>query len=555
MRELVVSLLDTVPRGRLRFVISTILDAASSASSIALMGVAAWLLSRAAEHPPVLYLSAAAVGVRFFGIARGVTRYTERLIGHDLALRMQGALRLRTYDHLSRTTLLGGRRGDRLTKVTADVEAIQDLVVRVAIPFCSASVVILGTTIMLGRFSPASALVLLGTGVLAGLVLPWITQRLSRSVDAASVPLRGELASAVHELARTSVDLVAYDQTSEATDRVLAVDAALRHAEQRAAWVRGLAIAGQVIASGIAVATALVIGAQAVAADEMAPRLLAVLVLTPLAMHEVLANFTAAAQTLTRAKAALGRVVALLAETPVGRGDADPEAPAVPGVEFISVDAGWPGAEPVVRDFTLRVGPGEKVALVGASGIGKTTLAATAMGLIPPMAGSVTSGRVGYLAQDAHIFATTIAENVRIGNRDATDADVASALERAGLSINPDRVVGEYGATLSGGEARRVALARVLAGQHHDLLILDEPTEHLDAETATALMADLWSAAASLPILVITHDADVMAACDRVVTLDAVSQAPTPGGPRGHDPGTRGCGGGRGEVVLPPGLG
>ena len=520
MRDLVISLVDAVPRGRRRFALSTLLDAASSAASIALMGVAAWLLSRAAEHPPVLYLEAAAVGVRFFGISRGVARYAERLVGHDLALRMQGALRLRTYDHLSQTTLLGGRRGDRLTKVTADVEAIQDLVVRVAIPFCSASIVILGTTIMLGRFNVASSLVLLGTGMLAGLVLPWFTQRLSQRADAAAIPLRGELASAVHELARTSADLVAYGATSEATERVLSVDADLRRTEQRAAWVRGLAMAGQVLAAGIAVVAALVIGGNAVAAGELAPRLLAVLVLTPLAMHEVLNNFTQAAQTLTRARAALGRVVDLLAERPVGRGDADPTAPAVAGVEFTGVDAGWPGAEPVVRGFDLTVGEGEKVALVGASGIGKTTLAATAMGLIEPMAGEVTSGRVGYLAQDAHIFATTIAENVRIGNRDATDVQVSSALERAGLTIDPGRIVGEYGATLSGGEARRVALARVLVGEGtHDLLILDEPTEHLDAETASALMTDLWTATGAMPILVITHDAEVMAACDRVVSL------------------------------------
>jgi len=224
-------------------------------------------------------------------------------------------------------------------------------------------------------------------------------------------------------------------------------------------------MAGQVLAAGIAVVAALVIGGDAVAAGELAPRLLAVLVLTPLAMHEVLNNFTQAAQTLTRARAALGRVVDLLAERPVGRGDTDPTAPAVAGVEFTGVDAGWPGAEPVVRGFDLTVGEGEKVALVGASGIGKTTLAATAMGLIEPMAGEVTSGRVGYLAQDAHIFATTIAENVRIGNKDATDVQVASALERAGLTIDPGRIVGEYGATLSGGEARRVALARVLVGE------------------------------------------------------------------------------------------
>ena len=169
--------------------------------------------------------------------------------------------------------------------------------------------------------------------------------------------------------------------------------------------------------------------------------------------------------------------------------------------------------------MTLAVAPGERVALVGPSGVGKTTVAATAMGLIPPLSGTVRrGGRVGYLAQDAHIFATTVAENVRIGNRDATAEDIADALARAGLPIDPERRIGEAGSTLSGGERRRLALARLLVGRR-DLIILDEPTEHLDRETADALMADVWRAFADAPVLVITHDPDVIAACDRVHEL------------------------------------
>ena len=141
------------------------------------------------------------------------------------------------------------------------------------------------------------------------------------------------------------------------------------------------------------------------------------------------------------------------------------------------------------------------------------------MGLIPPLAGSIErGGRVGYLAQDAHTFATTVAENVRIGKKDATDDEIASALARAGLPLDPNRLIGEAGTTLSGGERRRLALARLLVDQR-DLVILDEPTEHLDRETADALMADVWSAYATHPVLVITHDPDVVAACTRVVTL------------------------------------
>ena len=164
------------------------------------------------------------------------------------------------------------------------------------------------------------------------------------------------------------------------------------------------------------------------------------------------------------------------------------------------------------------------MAIVGMSGIGKTTLAATIMGLIPPLAGTVTTtGRVRYLAQNAHVFATSISENVRIGCKDATEDEVLTALDQAGLTMPPGRVIAEDGGTLSGGEAQRLALARVLVNHEasadataHDLLILDEPTEHLDVETSEALISDLWATTGGAAKVVITHDPLVMARCDRV---------------------------------------
>lgn len=200
-----------------------------------MMGLAGWLLSRAAEHPPVLYLQAAAVGVRFFGISRGVFRYLERLVGHDVALRMQAALRLRTYTSLAKTTLIGRRRGDLLVRVIADVEAILDLVVRVIVPFCAASLVITGTTVMLARFSLGSAFVLFLTAVLAGVILPWLTQRVSLRYDLEATPARGELANQIHEIARTSTDLVAYGEEERFLNRLLQTDKHLRVIEERSA--------------------------------------------------------------------------------------------------------------------------------------------------------------------------------------------------------------------------------------------------------------------------------------------------------------------------------
>ncbi|MFD0867474.1 ABC transporter transmembrane domain-containing protein, partial [Tessaracoccus lubricantis] len=233
-------LMDEVPKGRRRFLLAVLLAMLASSSSVALLGVSAWLLSFAAMAPPVLYLQPAAVGVRAFAISRGVFRYVERIVGHDLALRMQTALRVRVYERLAATTLIGRRRGDLLTRVVADVTAIQDLVVRVVIPFVSAAVVVVGTTAMFAVFNWPTALALLVTALLAGVVLPWWTQRASLAVDLAAGPARGRLADGVREVARTSTDLVAYGADGAALERLLEVDDELRRLEARGAWIRGI---------------------------------------------------------------------------------------------------------------------------------------------------------------------------------------------------------------------------------------------------------------------------------------------------------------------------
>lgn len=521
--NLIWKLLGGIDRPRLRVAGSVLLAALASGASVALMGTAAWMLSRAAEHPPEQALAVAAVGVRFFGISRGLFRYVERLVGHDLGLRMQSALRLLTYERLAQTTLLGRRRGDLLTRVVADVEAILDVVVRVFVPLVAGGIVIVATTAILATFNLPSALVLLATSLLAAVVAPLLAQSLSRSTDAAAVPARGALADVVHELARTAPDLVAYGADAAALDRLIAADAALRRAEQRAAFSRGIATAIQVAAAGIAVVAALAIGGPAVAAGTLDRTMLAVLALTPLALHEVFGDFAKAAQTFTRARVALDRVQSVLDEPLVGRGDLTPQTTATAASELLiqldDVTVGWPGGRPLVEHLDLRVGPGERVALVGPSGIGKTTVAATILGLIPPLAGTVTTrGRLGYLAQDAHIFTTSVAENVKIGNKDASAAQVVDALARAGLPVDPELAVGELGSTLSGGEARRLAASRLFVGDYATI-ILDEPSEHLDPETAAALLDDLWTSTAGCPTLVITHDPEVVARCDRVVRL------------------------------------
>lgn len=522
MIRLLRNLVSDIPRGWSLLWLSLLCAVLASAASVALMGASGWLLSRAAEHPPVLYLMVAVTSVRFFGVSRGVFRYAERLVSHSLALRMQSALRMDVYSRLARTTWLGGRRGDLLVRVVTDVEAVMDLVVRVALPFCSAGIVVVAASAVISTLSWPAGLALFGSAVLAGVILPWLARLASARADRSIAPQRGQLGHRTHELARTAEDLVAYGVDGEYVQRAMQVDEELRRAELKTVDVRALAAAGQVFAGALAFLVALWVGGQQVAAGELWRVHLAVLVLTPLALHEVLSTLTEAAQVGTRAGAALGRVREVMDREPVGAGDRVP-GPVEPDPCLVvdEVTLAWPGADPVLSGLSLSVSAGERVAVVGRSGVGKTTLAATLLGLIPAGAGEVTvRGRVGYLSQSAHVFDTTVAENVRIGNKDASDDDIRTALARAGLDLPLDRMVGEHGGQLSGGEVQRLALARLLVGEHQ-VFILDEPTEHLDAETATRLRADLWAATEQAPVLVITHDPEVIADCTRVVDLAA----------------------------------
>lgn len=519
--DMVAGLLSAVPNGRRRVLASVLLSAAASGAAVGLMATSAWLLSRAAEHPPILYLMVAVTGVRAFGVSRGVLRYAERLVGHDLALRMQSALRLRVYDVLSRTTLVGRGRGDLLVRVVDDVRAVLDAVVRVLVPFAAAGLVAVATTALVAAISPWAGLALAATAGLAGGVVPWIARTASARADASVAPLRGELGQAVAALHRSAPELVAYGLVDRTAARIDAITDRLAAAEDRAARARGIAGALHVVVAGAAVLAGLAIGAPAVADGRLPGVMLAVLVLTPLALHEVLEPLSEAAQVWTRVRSALGRVGEVLAAAP-DAGEVTPRRlEGAPSIELCGLSAGHPGAEPVVVGLDLAVRAGERVALVGPSGAGKTTVAATIIGLLAPRSGQVeVHGTLGYLAQDAHVFDTSVEENVRIGRRDATREDVVRALRRAGLDLAPDRLVGEHGGRLSGGEARRLAVARLFVGEA-DVLVLDEPTEHLDEATAGELVADLWAATVGAAVLVITHDPSVRDACDRVVDVSA----------------------------------
>jgi thiol reductant ABC exporter CydC subunit len=532
---------------------AALLGAGAAATAVGLMACSAWLISRAALQPPVLHLMVAIVAVRAFGIGRGVLRYLERLTGHDAALRVLTELRVRAYRRLAELAPAGlgrHRRGDLTERLAGDVEAVVDVLVRVVLPYAAALLVGVGSVALVGTLLPPAG-VALGVGLLVLAVgVPALQARSARRADGGLAPLRGELATGVVDLLHGLPDLVAYGAAERRLGRVVDTDRRLREATERSAATAGLGSAAVVLVTGACVLVGLVAGAVAVRAGALSGELLAVVTLTPLAVFETVGGLPAAAQRLAAARAALGRIADLVA-APTPAPDPVSPRPVPPGpytLRLVDVTAGWAADRVALRHVDLTLAPGRRVALVGPSGAGKSTVAALLVRFLDPLAGRVTLNGVdlrdlrgadlrrivGYLGEDAYLFDTTIAGNLRVARPDATDAELEAALSAARLldwvRSLPDGLatpVGEHGLALSGGQRRRLALARLLLGDF-PVVILDEPTEHLDEPTARALTADLLAATSGRTTLLITHRLDDLAGVDEVVRLPARDARPVP---------------------------
>ena len=532
---------------RRRLAWASVLGAAAIGASIALMGTSAWLISRAAQHPSEASLTLAIVGVQFFGLSRGFFRYGERLVGHDAALRALASLRVRVYrslESLAPAGLPAFRRGDLVARIVDDVDSLQDVVLRVVQPFAVAVLVGVTTVAAMWWFLPQAGLVLLVALLVSATAVPWITGRLATRAEARQATARGELAAGVVDLVAGAPELVVMGATDDQLARIDASDGALRSIARQGAGTTGIGLGLTTALAGLASWGALTLGVRATHAGSLNGALLAVLVLVPLAAFELVSPLPGATQALQRSRVAAGRVFDVMDATPavvdcedcveVGNG---PHAVALHGVW-----ASYPGGKlPALRGVDLDLEPGRRVALVGPSGAGKSTLADVLVRFLSVDAGDATLDgvpmdrlgaddvrrTVGLVEQSPHLFDTTLAENLRIGRRTTTDAELADVLARVGLgewlSGLPRGLateVGSMGSRLSGGQRQRVAVARALLAEF-PILVLDEPAEHLDAAAADALTTDLLSLTEDHSTLLITHRLTGLEQVDEIVVLDA----------------------------------
>jgi thiol reductant ABC exporter CydC subunit len=529
-----------------RVALACLLGAGAVAADIGLMGCAAWLISRAAQHPNESVLALAIVGVQFFGLSRGFFRYEERLVGHDAAFRVLANLRVRVYRRLEQVAPAGlpaFRRGDLLARMVRDVDSLQDVILRVIPPFSIALLVGVGTVAVMWWMLPAAGLVLAAALILAATVVPWLTGVLARRREARFSHVRGELSTSVVDLIEGAAELVAFGATTAQLDTVRDHDADLAGIATASAGTAGIGLALTTALSGLACWGCLMVGIPSVRSGALSGVLLAVIVLIPLAAFELVVGLPVATQALGKVRQAAARVFAVTdAPLPV----IDPAAPAPlpsgpPRISLRSVWVSYPGAATsALRGIDLDLPPGHRVAVVGPSGSGKSTLAAALLRFLPTESGQLTLDGipfdhfngddlrtvVGQVGQDAHLFETTIAENLRVGRRSATDAELAGVLDRVGLGpwlaelpLGLETEVGRFGSRLSGGQRQRVAVARALLADF-PVLLLDEPAEHLDPEAADALTRDLLAVTAGRSLLFITHRLTGVESVDEIVVME-----------------------------------
>ncbi|OBA77798.1 thiol reductant ABC exporter subunit CydC [Mycobacterium sp. 1164966.3] len=503
----------------------------SLGSALALAGVSAWLITRAWQMPPVLDLSVAVVAVRTFAISRGVLHYCERLATHHTALRAAGTARAQVYHRLAHgpaATAVRLHSGELVARVGADVDELADVLVRALVPIGVAGVLALAATAVVGAISLPAAAVLAICLLVAGGVAPWFAGRAAASQE--------EVARQHHSERDTSA-MIALEHAPELRVAGALPQVIAESRRRQRAWGAALDAAARPAAIAEAMPTA-AIGASVLGAviagigmaGAVAPTTLAVLMLLPLSAFEATAALPAAAVQLTRSRIAAARLLDLA--PPIPTPQAPESVPAIPidtGRLTADVCSGHPDGQGAAR-VTLDLPPGARMAVTGASGSGKTTLLMTLAGLLPPLHGQVALDgtdvsqydeaelprAVAFFAEDAHIFATTVRDNLLVACGDRRDDELEATLTAVGLGEwltglpeGLSTVLTGGAQAVSAGQRRRLLLARAVISPAR-IVLLDEPTEHLDPTDAGPILRELLSPNSGLmtadrTVVVATH--------------------------------------------------
>ncbi|WP_374947727.1 thiol reductant ABC exporter subunit CydC [Agreia sp.] len=531
-----------------RFAPGALLGLVSALCAVGLIATSAFLITRAAEMPPILYLNMAIVGVRAFALGRAGFRYAERLASHDAAFRTLATLRVGVYERLvpiAPDGLTGTRRGDLLTRLTADVDELQNLPLRVVQPLAISGAVAATSVVTVWILLPQAGIALLVSLVLATLVGTAATSLIAARSERSIAPLRGAFADEVLDTVVNLDVLTAFDAIDSRLAAVRRADDRLTRAVLASAAGAGVATGVFSLLAGAASVAALLAGVPALGTPGFNGPVLAVVALVPIAVFEVVASVPLALAALRQVRSSAERIASVVPEVvppeiPLDTPAVDRPAVDRPGVddhaadaanaviELRGVSASWPhAASPAIRNVDLTVSPGDRILVTGASGSGKTTLAHVLVRFLE-FGGSYRLGGVdvrrlplatvrrviGLSEQTPYLFDESIRQNLLFAQEGASDDELVAVLARVGLAEwldqrgGLDARVGERGSLVSGGQAQRIALARALLADF-PVLVLDEPTANVDADRADALLRDLLAASADpdgrRAVVVISH--------------------------------------------------
>ncbi len=532
------------PGERGRLALSIALAAGAMAAAIGLLATSGYLISRAAQRPQILELMVVIVAVRALGLARALLRYAERLASHDLALRQLARLRVRFYKRLAPLVpgQLRTRQGELLARFVADVDTLSDLYLRALIPTVVALCVILGAALAASLMLAAAGLATLAALLAAAIAVPWLTTLVGARADRRQGAVRASLVGELVQSIDGAEELLMCGRGEDQLERLDRLDSELTGLARRDGIALALAetLGSAITAAGLI--AVLIVGIEGVHRGALPGVLLAALAFLFLASYEAVAPLPAAARSLRSCAGAAARVREIC-EMPVAV--EEPQAPRRAGAagaltaEQLAFRYG-PEEPWLLEDFGLTLAPGEHVALLGPSGIGKSTVGELLVRFRDPdrgvvrldgtdvreLAQSELRRAVLLCGQDAHLFNTTIRENLLIGRREADRAQLEGALETveldawvASLPEGLDTIVGAGGSRVSGGQRQRLALARALLSPAR-FLILDEPSAHLEDELAARIGARLLAAGGpGRSLLLITHDRALAAACGRILEL------------------------------------
>ncbi len=524
--------------------LAALLGSLTIGSAVGLMGVSAWLISTAAMHPSIAVLGVAIAGVRFFGIARAAFRYMERLASHSVTFRVLRNIRVWFYERLeplAPALLMDRKSGDLLARAIADVETLENLYVRLLAPPATAALVAGGTYMFFASIGLTQIAILVTTFlVLAGALLPLLTQRLSRRAGHEEITVRGELYAELVDSIQGSADILAFGQVADRVQRMAAIGSKYADAQRRISQVAGLQAGLANFLPNLAVWLVLLMITPQVRAGTLDGVMLAPVALVAMAVFEAAPPLQAAGGLWQATRQAAKRLFEIadtrpsVAERPeAGTAVKQPaharrDGPQAPGLalEFGDVTFRYPGqAAPALKHVSFELPRGKSLGIVGPSGAGKSSIAHLVLQFWDYDSGEIRLGavslkdlapdevrtQIGFVSTEAHFFDTSIYENLRLARRGVTRPEIELAARKAdiheficSLPSGYDTPVGEHGLLLSAGERQRLALARLLI-KDAPFWILDEPTAHLDMATESLVLASLFGAMRDRTVLFITH--------------------------------------------------